>query len=1265
MNRSNVTIWLGILFFCAVPFFAFGGGVQEVPPTVAFEGEDVVYLSPKVSPGTQDSIDIPLSVQAGERLVIKEFIITINDEDGKTVKTYAGKDESADPTFFQRLAIRFGRREKETTVKIPDKISWDGKDESGNYVPDGSYSYILEAVNDVGLSSKTDPRSIVIDNTPPYLEVSIPEGFEVFGMGKKTRLTVTQAKGTIEDSWISVLMDENGDEVVTHEWNNQAPVSFTWDVNAEVYPLEDGVYTYTVSTTDRGGTSFASEPITIEKDTKPRPLELNVDDNLYISPNGDGIKDSLTFSFGAGLNPKGLQGGTVTILNKKGNVVKTYTATTEPPKTLVVNGLKDDGSVFEDGEYRAWVRAEYANGDKPEAFFKWFTVDSTPPSASIAASETIFSPNEDGRKDTVNVTHEASQEDLWRGEVTLPDGSTHLVASWNGTPIHEVVWDGKDLEGQELPDGTYSYRIYAEDRAGNFGESNIIEVSKDTRAKEVYLEYDLAYFSPNGDGKKDTVTITPVLTLDEVPLKYDFYIVDAYRSIVYSLSESGKTPGVVKWNGKTDGGVQVQDGEYSAFIEILYKNGNAPRTTSDPFYIDTTITDIKVNSEPDRFSPDGDGEKDVVSITHEFDAQGDESWLGEVKDSAGRTVREYTWDGAPPANFNWDGKDNRGGGLRDGKYTYNLSVTDRADNSAVSNTAVFHIDTVVADLKLIVEEEMFSPNGDGRMDTVTIKPVLSALKGIVSYSMSIKNSAGRTVKSYSGKGTAPKTVVWDGKDENGRYIPDGRYYADLELLYLNGSKPAASSNTFVADTASGEVFLDIEYASFSPEGNGKRDTLDIEPRLSGGNGVVAYTLKIKDENSREILVRNVKAKKLSKYTWDGKNGLGDTVPDGPYRAEIKVEFSNGNEAFGISDTFVADTAAPGYRIGIMSERFSPNGDGFFDTIEFRLYGKEEIFPTEWEAFIEDAVSGERSTLLSGTASNIPKTSRMLWDGTDFGAPFPDGEYRTGISLGYESGKEALILSEDSFVIDTQGPELEVSLSPDIFSPDGDGVGELLTLNWKVYDESGIGSWELMVLDKNGRYFNGISGDAGVVPPRPMRWNGRSARGELVASAEDYSLEYRVYDALHNPTSGSDNIRVDIFTDLVDGKNKMRVRDIYFAPFTDDYRDEVKPGIARFNLRTLRTVADLLNKFPEYGILLEGHAVSLHWYDEEKAKKEHLEVLMPLSLQRAEQVRLFLIRAGIDPDKIFQEGFGGSMPIVPHGDKENRWINRRVEFYLLK
>jgi len=42
-----------------------------------------------------------------------------------------------------------------------------------------------------------------------------------------------------------------------------------------------------------------------------------------------------------------------------------------------------------------------------------------------------------------------------------------------------------------------------------------------------------------------------------------------------------------------------------------------------------------------------------------------------------------------------------------------------------------------------------------------------------------------------------------------------------------------------------------------------------------------------------------------------------------------------------------------------------------------------------------------------------------------------------------------------------------------------------------------------------------------------------------------------------------------------------------------------------------------------------------------------------------------VAEGIDEERISVLGLGGSSPIIPFSDKQNRWENRRVEFILLK
>ena len=98
---------------------------------------------------------------------------------------------------------------------------------------------------------------------------------------------------------------------------------------------------------------------------------------------------------------------------------------------------------------------------------------------------------------------------------------------------------------------------------------------------------------------------------------------------------------------------------------------------------------------------------------------------------------------------------------------------------------------------------------------------------------------------------------------------------------------------------------------------------------------------------------------------------------------------------------------------------------------------------------------------------------------------------------------------------------------------------------------------------------------------------------------------------------------------------------------------------------LKRPANALGTFPGYKIRLEGYAVREFWNDPQAAAKEQTTQLLPLSLDRANSVRAVMVLLGIDPDRFTVLGFGGDKPIVPHGDLENRWKNRRVEFYLDK
>jgi outer membrane protein OmpA-like peptidoglycan-associated protein len=104
-------------------------------------------------------------------------------------------------------------------------------------------------------------------------------------------------------------------------------------------------------------------------------------------------------------------------------------------------------------------------------------------------------------------------------------------------------------------------------------------------------------------------------------------------------------------------------------------------------------------------------------------------------------------------------------------------------------------------------------------------------------------------------------------------------------------------------------------------------------------------------------------------------------------------------------------------------------------------------------------------------------------------------------------------------------------------------------------------------------------------------------------------------------------------------------------FFDTDKATIKP--VSFGL--LDQVAQILRGHAELKIRIEGHTDS-------QGRAQHN---LQLSQERAESVRTYLVKKGIEPGRLIAAGYGSTVPIANNKTKAGREANRRVEFHIVE
>ncbi len=1048
------------------------------------------------------------------------------------------------------------------------------------------------------------------------------------------------------------------DSIISQQGWNQSELH----TRVAAAPLHDGVWAF--------GTGI-NAPLGVI-DRNPPEISIDYGETEFISPNNDGVQDSLEFPI-ALEDERYIMGYRFLIYDADGelvreirnkedrpenrtleNIVQRLLSVEEGipiPETFRWDGSTDAGAVAPDGLYRFSIEAWDDNGNEGSEGPFEVVLDNTPPSAEIerlTQEDRIFSPDGDGRKDALVFDQSGSVELQWTGVFLDSQGNVLREFEWLDVAPDTVTWDGQDGEGQVVPDGVYRYRLSSRDRAGNDFETVLENIIVNTVPTPVRLSIDRNHFSPNADGVADTVVLTLDVPVTAGVVNWTVDVEDGNDQSVRRYSGLRTPPDSVTFDGRNDGGDRLPEGSYRGRLTVEYQNGSRPVEVSPSFVLDVTPPSATVRSEFSVFSPDGDGRRDRVRLSQE--ATEEELWIGEVRDSLGNTVRRYEWRGTVDPTVTWDGRQSDGRLAPDGQYSYRLTATDRAGNTGRSAPTGLEIDTGETEVIISAEFDAFSPNADGTRDRIRVYPQILRNEDVVDYEFRIRSAAGDVVRTTRGNQPVREPFSWNGADEQGRTVPDGRYRADVTVTYRNGNVEEAQTDFFVVDTVPPSVDARLSTDLFSPDGDGRKDTIRV---VQSSTPEPLWEARIVDGQNRVLQTYFWKGE-VADVLWDGTDESGNRVPDGRYSYVITATDEAGNSTEWRSPAITLDTRPTNVFVTADKTGFSPNDDGVVDEIEFSVYTNVLDGVESWRLSMVHETQGTVRTFDGDTLS---ATNTVVWDGMSENGRSIEGSYTAEFVVEYAKGNRP-VGRTTPFVLDVTPPNVTIDLEPVPFSPDNDGVDDELNIFIDVTDASPIQGWQMEILDRNDSFFTEFSGRG--MPANRLIWDGRAQNGELVISAEDYPYEFSISDAVGNVTRTRGVIPVDILVIRDGDRLKVQISNITFEPNSPELILDPTDERGAKNRAILQRLVEVFTKYDDYNIRVEGHAVNVTG-----TEREEREELQPLSESRAQSVRDALVEEGLSPRRLSVLGRGGTEPIVPHTNLEERWKNRRVEFILIR
>ncbi|MBU1752374.1 Ig-like domain repeat protein [bacterium] len=555
------------------------------------------------------------------------------------------------------------------------------------------------------------------------------------------------------------------------------------------------------------------------------------------------------------------------------------------------------------------------------------------------------------------------QNGTWTYSVMIDNQllSGSSTGTCTGQTSINMIWDGRDKNGDIFPSGEYNMNIKIVDEAGNFCENSMATVMLDAESPKTTGGIIVSPYSCfSTDTGKKSVTISFEGSDNADVWAYSF---SCNGQLLFGAGASGTrtTKQMINfvWDGRYGTGTMLPPGQHEIVLELRDSVGNI---RNEKVYI--TIDNTAPAMENLQFSGNFASSKQplIISFTG---VESTGQWTYEItiggqepRGTQGTSPSGTSFLSSEPISFIWPAIDKNGAPFAEGDHVVEITLTDLAGNIKKA-TSLVKVDGMSPSLtNLTVSSPYFSPYGSPSTNNISFNGKDNL--GTWTYSISINGILLDGTPSSAGTSSSAGTIsfAWNGKNIWGDY-PSGLTTITVQLMDMGGNT-SIGSTTVTFDIIAPEILsASVSDYSFSLEGD-KRSTT-IEFTAADNADMWSYTLVVDGTNTpvgTGSPTGTFTGTGTIQFVWDGRYVNG-TATDGPHTFTITVVDRMGN--FSTENFLIAVDIIPPQIKGIKENTYGTvkyMDEEILFNLEADSFGEADVLLTSQEIqSAEDVIKG--------------------------------------------------------------------------------------------------------------------------------------------------------------------------------------------------------------------------------------------------------------------------------------------------------------------